>query len=57
MQLVDEICNAAISMSQEELEHQSWMEFVKHIRQPELIRYLKERQLYVNDAVVDEEEV
>ncbi len=57
LQLVDEICNAAHFMSQEELEQQSWTEFVKGIRHPELIRYLKERQLYVNDAVTDEEEV
>ncbi len=57
LQLVDEICNAALFMSQEELEQQSWTEFVKGIRHPELIQYLKERQLYVNDAVTDEEEV
>ncbi len=57
LQLIDEICNAALSMSQEELEHQSWTEFVKGIRYPELIQYLKERQLYVNDAVTNEEEV
>lgn len=57
LQLVDEICNAALFMSQHELEQQSWTEFVKNIKHPELIRYLKERRLYVNDAVSDEEEL
>jgi hypothetical protein len=29
----------------------SWSDFVAGIKEPELIQYLKERQLYVNDAV------
>ncbi len=57
LQLVNEICNAAIFMSQEELEKLSWTEFVKRIEQSELIQYLKERRLYVNDAVTNEEEM
>ncbi len=57
LQLIDEICNAALLMSQNELEQQSWTEFVKNIKHSELIRYLKERQLYVNDAVPDEEDM
>ena len=57
LQLIDEICNAALLMSQNELEHQSWTEFVKNIKHPELIRYLQERRLYVNDAVTDKEDM
>jgi len=57
LQLVYEICNAALFMSQEELEKLSWTEFVKRIEHPELIQYLKERRLYVNDAVTNEEEM
>ncbi len=57
LQLVDEICNAAIFSSQEELEKLSWMEFVKRIKPTELIQYLKERRLYVNDEVTESEEI
>ena len=57
LQLVDEICNAAIFSSQEELEKLSWTEFVKRIKHTELIQYLKERRLYVNDEVTESEEI
>jgi hypothetical protein len=46
----------AVSMSQEDLEALSWSEFVSKIESPELIQYLKERRLYVNEAVFAEEE-
>lgn len=57
LQLIDEICNAAIFSSQEELEKLSWTEFVKRIKHTELIQYLKERRLYVNDEVTESEEI
>ena len=56
LQLVNEICNAAIFMFEEDLEKQSWSDFVKKIRHPELIQYLKERQLYINDKIDIEED-
>ena len=57
LQFVDRICSVALSMSQEELEALSWSEFVSHIEYPELIQYLKERRLYVNEEVFAEEDV
>ena len=57
LQLVDEICNAALFMSEDELEKQSWCDFVQNITQPELVQYLKERQLYINDTVNAEEDM
>ena len=57
LQFVDTICDVALSMSQSELEELSWSELVKKITYPELIQYLKERRLYVNDEVTVEEDV
>ena len=56
LQFVDRIRSVALSMYQEELEALSWSEFVSHIEYPELIRYLKERRLYVNEEVFAEED-
>ena len=39
-----------------DLQALSWSEFVSKINEPELIQYLKERRLYVNDAIEIEEE-
>ena len=57
LQFVNTICDVAISMSQSELEELSWSELVKKIEYPELIQYLKERRLYVNDEVTVEEDM
>ncbi len=54
LQLVDEICNLAIKLSDRELEGMSWSDFVIRIdskNKPELIEYLKARRLYVNEPV------
>ena len=56
LQLVNKICDVALSMSEEEIGNQSWSDFVQTITEPELIQYLKERRLYVNEEVVGEEE-
>lgn len=59
LQLVNEICNAAFFMSDEELAALSWCEFVECLDEqkvPELIVYLKERRLYVNEPVCCEED-
>lgn len=55
MQLVDHICDAAIFMSDDELHDLSWSSFVSAIKEPELVQYLKERNLYVNEPVEVEE--
>ena len=60
IQLVDKICDAAASLSDEQIKSMTWSEFASGISQqtmPELILYLKQRRLYVNDPIDDEEEV
>ena len=57
LQLVNKICDTALSMSEAEIEQQSWRDFVMTVTEPELLKYLKERQLYVNDEVETEDEV
>ena len=56
LQMVDEICKAAF-LSEEELENMSWVSFIERIHSKELITYLKERRLYINEPVESEEEV
>lgn len=55
LQLVNHICELACNCTDFELEAMSWSEFVRNIKEPELIQYLKERRLYVNEAVESEE--
>ena len=51
LELVDHLCEVAVSMSDQELQDMSWFDFLDQITQPELIQYLKERRLYVNEPV------
>lgn len=51
MQLVNHLCEVAISLSDAELQDMSWFDFLDRIDEPELIQYLKERRLYVNEPV------
>lgn len=44
-------------MSDDEIAKLSWSEFVAGIKEPELIQYLKERQLYINEKITSEEEM
>ena len=58
LQLLDRICDVALSFTDEEIKNMSWTTFVAgcaHL--PELVQYLKERRLYVNDPVTAEAEV
>lgn len=58
LQLLDRICDAALYFTDEELKAMSWTTFVagcEHL--PELVQYLKERRLYVNDPIPVEAEV
>ena len=57
LQLLDRICDVAIFLSDEELKAMSWTTFVSGCQAPELVQYLKERRLYVNEPVNVEEEV
>lgn len=60
LQMVNEICDVAISFSDEELDNLSWNKFVSQLdnkKVPELIQYLKERRLYCNEPVLCEEEL
>ena len=47
----------ALYLSDQELQSLSWTTFAAGCQAPELIRYLKERRLYVNDPVEAEAEV
>ncbi len=58
LQLVDRICDVALFLSDEEIKAMSWTTFVagcSHL--PELVQYLKERRLYINEPVEMEVEV
>ena len=57
LQMVNHICDVAISFSEEGIDAMSWSEFVSSIEEPELIQYLKERRLYINEIVVESEEM
>ncbi len=57
LELVAKICDTAHSMTDEEIAKLSWSEFVAGITAPELIQYLKERSLYINEKITSEEEM
>lgn len=55
--LVDRICDVACSLSDEEVKNLSWSSFVAGCTQPELVAYLREKRLFVNEPVTAEAEV
>ena len=60
LQLVERICDVAFCLTDDEIKGVTWSEFVSGLREdttPELIQYLKERRLYVNEPVAASEEV
>lgn len=59
LQLVDEICFHAIHMADLEIENMSWSDFVMRIlpKKAELIAYLKNKRLYVNEIEAETEEM
>ena len=57
LQLVNRVCDAAVVLSDDELKGLSWTTFVSGVKEPELIQYLKERRLYVNEPVETGEEL
>lgn len=59
LEMLNCICDAAIFLSDDELKSLAWTTFVSGIRPeqyPELVQYLKERRLYVNEPVESEVE-
>jgi len=59
LELVEELCSVAVSLSDEGMAELTWTEFVSRLpsdKYPELIQYLKERRLYVNEPVSAAEE-
>ena len=57
LELVNEICDLAIRLTDEGIEKMSWSDFVDTLHEPELIQYLKERKLYVNEDIANEEDM
>lgn len=57
LQLIDRICDCALCLSDSEIKSMSWSSFVAGCTQPELITYLKERRLYINEPVEAEVEL
>ena len=57
LELVNEICDLAIHLTDDGIAKMSWSEFVEAIEAPELITYLKERKLYINETIENEEDV
>ena len=58
LQLVDAVCDKAMLLSDEDIKTLAWSEFVSGLdikKYKELIRYLKERRLYVNEPVTSDE--
>ena len=57
LQFVNCIIDTALTMTEDEIAAQSWSDFVATVTEPELIRYLKERRIYINEEVKAEEEM
>jgi len=57
LQLVDRVCQVAMNLSDIQLKELSWTTFVSGCQAPELVQYLKERRLYVNEPVEGEAEI
>ena len=56
LQMVNHLVEVAVSMSDTAVQELSWFDFLDDITEPELIQYLKERRLYVNEPVNTSEE-
>lgn len=60
LQLVNEICELACCLSDDEMEALTWTDFcarIGNLHYPELVQYLKERRLYICEPVEGEEEI
>lgn len=54
---MNRLCDVAIYLTDSELHAMSWSDFTAGITEPELIQYLKERRLYLNEPVESEVEL
>ena len=57
LQLVNKICDVAYSLSDDAIKDMSWTTFVSGCVEPELVEYLKERRIYVNEPIDTEEDI
>jgi len=57
LQLVNHLCDVAVFCTDRKLQDMGWYHFLNQITEPELIQYLKERRLYINEPVTAEEEI
>lgn len=57
LQFVNKLCDIACDCDESMINDMSWLDFVGSIVEPELIQYLKERKLYINEEIETEEEV
>ena len=57
LQLLDRICDVAICLTDDQVKAMSWTTFASGCTQPELVQYLKERRLYINEPVESGEEI
>ncbi|MGN0612842.1 MAG: zinc-binding protein, partial [Porcipelethomonas sp.] len=56
IELANRICDVAMYNTDDSIAKISWSDFVADITEPELIQYLKERNLYINEKVEESEE-
>ena len=56
LQLVNHLCDVAVLLPDIDLQEMSWYDFIGRVTEPELITYLKERCLYVNEPITAEED-
>ena len=59
LEMVDSICENAVRLTDDEIQRQSWGDFVTTIDSAytELIQYLKEKRLYINEPVLVDAEI
>lgn len=60
LQMVNEICELACCLTDDEMANLTWTDFcarIGNLDYPELVQYLKERRLYVSDPVETEVEI
>ena len=57
LQLVNQVCDVAIRLSDEQMRRLTWSEFAADCTEQELVQYLKERRLYINEEICSAEEV
>lgn len=57
LQLVNRICDVAFSFTDDQIKKMSWTSFAMNCEEPELIQYLKERRIYINEPVESEDEI